>query len=266
MSYYAEIASFISQTILEAGAVLVEKFKNVTVSTKEGLHNTVTEADLLSQELITEKIVKFYPNHQILGEESDARPPLNSASLWIIDPLDGTNNYASGMPHFSISIAYCEQGVTKVGAVLDPLRNELFIAISGEGAFLNDQRITTATRPILAESLVCTGFYYDRGRLMELTLDAIKALFNNGLRGIRRTGSAALDLAWVACGRFDGFFEYQLSVWDYAAGWLLVTEAGGIISDRDGSGFSLQSIGVISGSQSVFEELLGIVQWSDDNL
>lgn len=266
MRYYFEIADFISELIREAGTILVDKFNDVSVSFKGEQHNTVTEADLLSQELITNKIVAKYPNHLILGEESEDRPPLNSEALWIIDPLDGTNNYASGMPHFSISIAYCERGTTQVGAVFDPLRNELFLAIKGEGSFLNGKKITTATRPVLAESLVCTGFYYDRGRLMELTLDAIKALFKNGLRGIRRTGSAALDLAWVASGRFDGFFEYQLSVWDYAAGWLLVTESGGIISDRDGSTFSLESVGVISGSKSVFEELLSIVSWDDEKV
>ncbi len=257
------IATLMRSIIVEAGNLLLDRFNNSEIFTKDSEYNLVTEADLLSEKLITEAIRSHFPDHAIIGEESGATPPLDSPHLWIIDPLDGTSNYASGMPHFCVSIAYAERGEVQVGAIYDPIRKELFFAERGKGATMNDKPITVSRRNRLAESLVCTGFYYDRGELMEKTVDMIKTLFHHGIRCIRRTGSAALDLCWVASGRFDGYFEYQLSLWDYAAGWLILSESGGTISDRDGSTFSLASIGVISASNTTFDELVSVVKWND---
>lgn len=263
MKEYNDVLRFIEEIIGEAGEVLKEKFLTARVSTKGDVQNTVTEADLLSEKLITNAIEKRFPNDLILGEEAEQQVALDCDALWIIDPLDGTNNYASGMPHYGISIAYCENGEPVVGAIFDPERGELFTAIKGNGAFLNGESIAVSKREKLEESLIATGFYYDRGALMEKTLDSIKNLFHHGLRGIRRAGSAALDLVWTAAGRFDGYYEYQLSVWDFAAGALIVREAGGIVSERDGSVFSLDSTGIIVASDSVVDELVSVVKWEE---
>lgn len=252
---------FISSIIKEAGTILLNKRAGVKVSCKDGLQNTVTDADLASEEYITRQIKRRFPEHSILGEEANQDVSLDEAQLWIIDPLDGTNNYASGIPHYSISIAYCESGVVLAGAVYDPSRDELFYAERGMGAFLNGERITVASRESLAESMVCTGFYYDRGQMMEETLESIKSLFHMGIRGLRRSGSAALDLAWTAAGRYDAFFEYKLHPWDFAAGILLVEEAGGIGYDIDGSTLNVHSKGAIVASSNVEKEFLETVKW-----
>ncbi len=260
-----EKLDFIVNVVKQAGALLNDKFLKTEVAVKGDLCNTVTEADLLSEKLITSAINEKYPDHSVLGEEEAATGvSLSAPQLWIIDPLDGTNNYASGMPHFSISVAYCESGVPVVGVVYDPVRDELFSALRGEGTRLNGKSVKVAERPVLAESLVATGFYYDRGLLMEKTLDSMKLLFHHGIRGIRRCGSAALDLAWVASGRFDGYFEYQLAPWDFAAGVLLVIEAGGIVCCGNGTPFTLAAEGIIAASDKIEEEFCNLIQWQKD--
>lgn len=255
---------FIESIIVDAGTILLEKQKDVTVSCKDGAKNTVTEADLASEAFITTKIKEQFPGHLVLGEEAHQDVSLDAEHLWIIDPLDGTNNYASGMPHFSISIAYCEKGEVIAGSVYDPSRKELFSAVKNSGAYLNGEKISVAQRETLAEALICTGFYYDRGQMMEETLEAIKRLFHKGIRGLRRSGSAALDLAWTAAGRFDGFFEYELHPWDFAAGILLVAEAGGVGSDIDGSSLSVKARGNIVSSPHIEKDFLEIVKWRLD--
>lgn len=224
-------------------------------------NNLVTETDLTCESEIASMIRSRYPSHAILAEERLDGTDALSERLWIIDPLDGTNNYAHGIPHFCVSIAYAERGEVIAGVVLDPMRNELFTATRGSGAFLNRERISVSGTKRVSASIITTGFYYDRGAMMEKTLDAIHSLFTADIRGIRRLGSAALDLCWVACGRFDGYFEYRLSPWDFAAGMLLVREAGGKCSDREGRGLGLTSKSVVVSNGMIHEEFLGIVKW-----
>jgi myo-inositol-1(or 4)-monophosphatase len=206
-------------------------------------------------------IRKKYPSHSVLAEERHEDTDVLSKSLWIIDPLDGTNNYAHTTPHFCVSIAYAEKGRILAGVVLDPMRKELFTAARGGGAFLNGTRISVSKTAVISRAIITTGFYYDRGRLMEKTLAAIHSLFKADIRGIRRLGSAALDLCWVACGRFDGYFEYRLSPWDFAAGMLIIREAGGKCSDREGKELGLTSKSAAVSNGRIRREFIRIVKW-----
>lgn len=235
-------------------------FGRAAISEKSS-QNLVTEADFASEKAITEAISREFPDHLFLREEGESTALGHEDHVWIIDPLDATNNYAHGIPHFSVSIAYAVKGIPVVGVVLDPVRQEEFYAMQGEGAFLNGQRISTSNRETLQESIIGTGFFYDRGALMERTLEGIRALFKKNIRGIRRSGGAALDLSWVACGRFDGFFEYQLEPWDYAAGALLVTEASGMCADRSGNPLRIDSRHIIASNSGIHEALVDTVQW-----
>ncbi len=231
---------------------------------KETSQNLVTQADLECEERITACIREVYPDHAFLLEEGQSTGGDESEHLWVVDPLDATNNYAHGIPHYSVSIAYVEKGETKVGVVLDPTRGELFTAVRGEGASLNGNPIKVTNTTALSEGIFATGFYYDRGVMMKRTLDAIHDLFRNNIRGIRRMGSAAIDLAWVACGRYEGFFEYQLHPWDYAAGSLLIEEAGGRCSDRQGRPLILNSGNIICSNGVIHEKLVEVVQWDGE--
>jgi myo-inositol-1(or 4)-monophosphatase len=246
-----------------AGKRLVELLGRATVEEKGSSQNLVTQADLEAEEIITAMIAEVFPDHKFLREEGESTGGAEADHLWVIDPLDATNNYAHGIPHFAVSIAYAEKGVPQVGVILDPMRDELFTGSRGEGAFLNGKPIHVSDHASLPECIIGTGFYYDRGALMERTLQAVHDLFKRNIRGIRRFGSAAVDLCWVACGRFDGFFEYRLAPWDYAAGGLIVEEAGGKCFDRGGGPLRLDSGNVIVANAAVAEELRDVVRWSE---
>jgi myo-inositol-1(or 4)-monophosphatase len=243
-----------------AGDILCAHFEKVTISQKAS-HNLLTEADLLSEQAVREIIRNAFPDHSFIGEETAAGNDLSAENLWIVDPLDGTTNYAHGIPHFSVSIAYAHRGEVKAAVVFDPLRRELFHAVKGDGAFLNDKPMNVSTRATVPEALVITGFYYDREETAGPTIDTLKKLFRANIRDMRRTGSAALDCAWVACGRCDAYYEYNLSVWDYAAGMLLVREAGGKCFDRLGNELALGSTGVVAVSRVLAEPVMEIVRW-----
>jgi myo-inositol-1(or 4)-monophosphatase len=197
-------------------------------------HDYVSEVDKLAEAEIIRELRRAYPRDAILGEESGQIG--KSRNVWTIDPLDGTHNYLRGFPHFSVSIALVENGEPVVGVVYDPLRDELFTASKGDGAFLNDRRIRVGKRDNLGGALLVTGFPYRQRRHLDAQMAMTRALLNEA-EDIRRTGSAALDLAYVAAGRVDGYFEIGLYAWDMAAGCLLVREAGGRYCDftgRDG--------------------------------
>jgi myo-inositol-1(or 4)-monophosphatase len=183
-----------------------------------------------------------------------------SENLWIIDPLDGTNNFSNDIPHFSISIAFAQRGKVQMGLIFDPCRKECFTAISGKGAYLNGQKINVSLKSDISHAMVATGFYYDRGEIMEKTLNTIHSLFIYKIRGIRRMGSAALDLAWTSCGRFDVYFEYFLSPWDFAAGMLILKEAGGICLDKFGNEISLDSEGIIATNKNLHKEMISYIK------
>ncbi len=264
MPLYADQLSLGRRLAKEAGDILVSYLGKAKVSEKSS-QNLVTEADLASEKLIVNGILERFPSHLLLREEGQSTAEGNEENVWVIDPLDATNNYAHGIPHFSVSIAYASAGKPRVGIIWDPIREEEFHAVENQGAFMNEEPIRTSDRKTLQESIIATGFYYDRGILMEKTLDGIRSLFHKNIRGIRRTGGAALDLSWVACGRFDGFFEYELEPWDYAAGSLLIQEAGGQCSDRSGHDLTLQTRNIVAANTKVYPALMETVCWTTPN-
>jgi myo-inositol-1(or 4)-monophosphatase len=217
----------------------------------------VTEVDRAAEATIIETLREVYPTHAILAEESG--PSGESDYLWIIDPLDGTTNFIHGFPQYAVSIALAHKGVLQHAVVFDPNRNELFTASKGAGAFLNDKRIRVSKRAKLDEALLGTGFPY---RMFE-HVDPYLAIFKEMTRrcaGVRRPGSASLDLAWLAAGRIDGFWEFGLSPWDMAAGALLILEAGGLVSDLAGEGNYLATGNIVGGTPKVFGQLLQAIQ------
>jgi myo-inositol-1(or 4)-monophosphatase len=243
-----------------AGRLVKEMQSDVKVSEK-AKNNLVTSADLAAEESIISTISKHFPSHSFCAEERHESTPREADNLWVIDPLDGTNNYAHGIPHFSVSIAYAQRGEVLTGVVFDPMRDECYTAVKGEGAFLNGNRIAVSSCDRLDQSIIATGFAYDRARIMERTLDAVHGLFKRNIRGIRRMGSAALDMCWVACGRFDGYFEHQLAVWDYAAGMLILREAGGVCDNGAGNPLALTATSIAVSNGKIHKEFLDVVRW-----
>ena len=230
-SYRQATLDLAKRAALEAGALLRENFRTDFRISKKGPIDFVTEIDLKSEQLILERIRSAYPDHRILAEEAGANSN-ESPFNWLIDPLDGTTNYAHGFPAFCVSIALEFGGRLETGVIYDPTANELFWASRGCGAFLNDRPIRVSDEGALGESLLGTGFSYDLGG-MRINLGLFHE-FMTRAAGVRRVGSAARDLSYVACGRFDGVWEFQLHPWDVAAGMLLVEEAGGRVTNFEG--------------------------------
>lgn len=229
---------------LEAGwagaAALLRLFRRDVSIQAKGVSNFVSEADLAAETAIVDVLRRAFPEHAIISEESHS-DRADATHLWVIDPLDGTSNYLHGMPHFAVSIGYFCEGVGQVGVICDPAHGDWYIAARGQGAWRNGESIHVSRATELSQAMVACGFYYDRGRMMEGTLATLADLFRRDIHGIRRCGAAALDLAYLACGWFESFFEYRLSPWDYAAGSVLVSEAGGRLSDCDGGTLPLGS-------------------------
>ena len=194
-------------------------------------HDYVSEVDRACEEEIVREIKRYYPDHAFLCEESGASG--DSESVWIIDPLDGTTNYLHGVPHFAVSIAYQVKGRTEHGVVYDPMRDELFSASRGSGAQLNNKRIRVSARKSLEGAVMATAFPFRQRGLLPSYSRLFQAVLTR-VEDFRRAGTASLDLAWVAAGRLDGYFEVGLKPWDVAAGTLLVREAGGVVLDFDG--------------------------------
>ncbi len=230
------IRSTLLVSLESAGGVLKETLGERRVVAQKSELSLVTETDRRSEEIIVKTILKNFPDHAILTEESPARG--QSPYRWIIDPLDGTTNFVHTFPVACVSIAFEDHGKITLGGVYDPFREELFYAERGRGATLNEQPIVVSQNPDLAHSLLATGFPYDRWQNADEYLSIFKA-FMLRVQGVRRTGAAALDLAYVACGRFDGFWENKLRSWDVAAASLVVEEAGGKSSDFRGEPLNL---------------------------
>jgi myo-inositol-1(or 4)-monophosphatase len=242
-----------------AGNVLLRYFDRIdslTITTK-GKNEFVSEVDRAAEEVIIETLRKAYPDHAILAEESGRSD--GNEFQWVIDPLDGTTNYLHGFPQFSVSIALKHKGVLEHGVVYDPLREEMFTASRGSGALLNDRRIRVTQRKGLEGALIGTGFPYREHSHLEAYLGMFRELIQK-TAGIRRPGSAALDLAYVAAGRLDGFWELDLSEWDIAAGTLLIREAGGTVTDIRGGDSHLQSGNLIAGGIKVHGALLQAIR------
>lgn len=220
----------------EAGRLLRARVGTTIDIGLKGDINIVTDVDLASERLIREAIASHYPRHQVLGEEGGLADS-SSDYRWVVDPLDGTTNFAHGFPIFAVSIALEYKSQTMLGVVYDPMRDELFAAERGAGATLNRRPIHVSKTAELSSSLLSTGFPYDIRTSSMNNLDHWKNFAMNA-QALRRIGSAALDLCYVACGRFDGFWELNLGAWDSAAGALIVEEAGGLVTDFSGQPFS----------------------------
>lgn len=219
----------------------------------------VSEVDSAAEEAIIDILLEAYPNHAILAEESGAQgDPEKSEYQWIIDPLDGTTNFLHGLPQYAVSIALKHRDILTQAVVYDPSKNELFTASRGHGSYLNDHRLRVSKRNQLSDCLIGTGFPFREF----LHINAYLAMFKDVIpkvSGIRRPGSAALDLAYVAAGRYDGFWELNLSPWDIAAGCLLVTEAGGLVGDLEGNDTYMRSGHIVAGNPKIFGQLLQVI-------
>ena len=222
-------------------------------------YNLVTVADVESEKAIASVIKDAFPEHQILAEEFE-KGDVNAEHLWIVDPLDGTNNFAHGLPHCAVSIAYYFRGNPICGIVNNPIRDDWYEATLGGGAFHNSKPVSVANHRSLSESLVGVGFYYDRGKIMEHTLNAVRDFFYRDIHGIRRFGTASLDLCMVGCGIVGAFFEFQLSPWDFAAGRLFIEEAGGQVTNCRGESLPLDIGGLVATNGLLHEQTLDIVQ------
>jgi myo-inositol-1(or 4)-monophosphatase len=232
--------------------------ENLQVSLK-GPRNFVTAADRRAEEIVREELAKARPDYGFLGEEGGAHAGADNSHRWIVDPLDGTTNFLHGIPHFAVSIALERSGVVVAALTYNPANEELFVAERGKGAFLNDRRIRVAARKQLADAVVACGLpHFGRGDLALARREIFAAQQHFG--GLRRFGAATLDLAWVAAGRFDAFWESNLSPWDMAAGMLLVREAGGFVSDLDGGDAVLTKGHVAAGNDTMHRELLRLLQ------
>jgi myo-inositol-1(or 4)-monophosphatase len=255
------LLNFAIQTARDAGGVLIDRLGRAHVSNK-GTIDLVTDADLAAEKLIIERIRSHYPRHAILAEESGASDgmtsfPGESEWRWIIDPLDGTTNYAHGYPCFCVSIGVARSGKVEIGVVYDPLRDEVFAAERGQGATLNGRRIRVSEVDDLNRAMLCTGFPYNVRERPDFARDFVN--FTMQAQAVRRDGSAAIDLAYVACGRFDGFWENGLNPWDVAAGILLIEEAGGRVTNYQNEPLDIYTPKVLATNGLVHEAMLRVL-------
>lgn len=235
----------INRAALEGGLEVRAKNRN----------DFVTQVDRAAEQAVIDVIRRAYPDHSFLAEESGAAPGARPEYLWVIDPLDGTTNYIHGFPQYCVSIALEHKGTLTQAVVYDPGKNELFTASRGRGAFLDDRRMRVSKCAHLKDALVGTGFPFKELSRLELYLRQLRTLMST-CAGVRRAGSAALDLAYVAAGRLDAFWEMGLSRWDMAAGALLIQESGGLVSDLQGGSGFLDSGDIVAAAPKVLPELL----------
>jgi myo-inositol-1(or 4)-monophosphatase len=238
-----------------AGSIINRASLNIDVLTvtHKTFNDFVSEVDRAAEQTIIDVLKDAYPEHAILAEESGAQG--DSDYLWVIDPLDGTTNFLHGFPQYAVSIALMHKKILMQAVVYDPGRNELFTATRGCGAYLNDRRLRVSKRTQLADSLIGTGFPFREMKHLDRYLAIFRDLVKN-TAGVRRPGAASLDLAYVAAGRLDGFWEFGLSPWDIAAGSLLIQESGGLIGDFAGNDGYLESGNVLAGNPKIFAQLV----------
>jgi myo-inositol-1(or 4)-monophosphatase len=254
------------QTLLraaDAGAKEMVRFFNgqFSISNKEGINNLVTEADHAAEKAIFDVIQSDFPDHGILSEEAGAIVQ-DTRYTWIIDPIDGTVNFAHGIPLCCVSIALEHEGSVIMGAVYNPFLHELFFAQKGWGASLNDKKIQVSSQENVGASCLVTGFPYTYLDMPNGPLTIFEKLIRKGIP-VRRLGSAAMDLCWVAAGRFDGFYEHKLQAWDSAAGWLIVEEAGGRVTDFNGQPYSPYQPHLLATNGHIHEDLLSIINGAE---
>ncbi|OSZ78552.1 inositol monophosphatase [Chitinophagaceae bacterium IBVUCB1] len=255
----AELKEVLLEATREAGKIIAEYFQgSFAVDNKEGINNLVTEVDKHAEKKIIEIIKAHYPTHSIISEEIGELMQ-DSPYKWIIDPIDGTVNFAHGIPLCCVSIGLKYEKQLILGAVYNPMMNELFFAEKGKGAFLNDKPISVSKKSDFRKACLVTGFPYKWPELKEHPIRVFERFILQGLP-VRRLGSAAIDLCWVACGRFDGFWEYNLSSWDVAAGYLIVEEAGGRITNFDGDRYSVFDKETLATNGHIHDEMLRIIK------
>lgn len=256
------LLNFAIQIAREAGGILIDRLGRALQVFQKGDIDLVTEADLASEKLLIERINSHYPRHRILAEESGASEGVGAVPgegewRWIIDPLDGTTNYAHGYPCFCVSIGVERAGRIEMGVVYDPTRDELFAAERGRGATMNERRVRVSAVEDLNRAMLCTGFPYNVRERPDFARDFTN--FTLQAQAVRRDGSAALDLAYVACGRFDGFWENGLNPWDVAAGVLLIEEAGGRVTDFRGGPLDIYTPKVLASNGLLHEAMLRVL-------
>ncbi|WP_435011564.1 inositol monophosphatase family protein [Tundrisphaera lichenicola] len=240
----------LEQTIAEqaaraGGEVAARYFRDGVQMRSKSASNLVSDADIEAEHAIAGVIKAAFPDHAILGEEA-YQGDAAAEHLWVVDPIDGTNNFAHQIPHFGVSVAYYRGGVAQCGVILNPIRDEWHVAARGQGAFHDGRKVEVGTQARIDEVLVGVGFYYDRGAMMEATLEAVRDLKRAMIHGIRRFGTASLDLCNVGLGRFGAYFEFELSPWDFAAGRLFVEEAGGLVTDARGGSLPLGKSSILA--------------------
>jgi myo-inositol-1(or 4)-monophosphatase len=264
-SFY--LCSMLKETLInatEAGARVIQHFfnkKNLQVSNKEGINNLVTEADHASEKAIIDTIKQSFPDHFILSEEV-GEIVMDSQYKWIIDPIDGTINFAHGIPICCVSIGVEHEGRMVLGAVFNPFLNEFYFAEKGMGATLNNEKISVSLETEVTKSCLVTGFPYTYLDMPNGPLQCFDRFIRQGIP-VRRLGSAAMDLCWVAAGRFDGFYEHKLNAWDSAAGFLLVEEAGGKVTDFKNDYYSPYQPHILATNGHIHEEML---KWVNNTL
>ncbi|MEX2604120.1 MAG: inositol monophosphatase family protein [Gracilimonas sp.] len=258
-NYKAELNAA-KKAAAEASKIIQEYADKASFDIKlKGKNDLVTDADVAAENKIIEVLNQAYPDDQILAEESQKKSSLPESRIWIIDPIDGTTNFAHAFPRYCVSIALWENNEPKVGLVLEVANQELFTATEGSGAFLNDKPIHVSKNNNPSSSLIGTGFPYNNLNLVDNYLKLFKRMMEK-THGVRRPGTAAWDLCNVACGRFEGFYEYGLSVWDVAAGALIIKEAGGVITDWAGGDKWLFGQRIIAGNEALHEFLKKEIQ------
>ena len=247
--------NFAKQLALDAGSLLVQRLGSARITNKGDI-DLVTEADIAAEQLIIDRIRSHFPRHAILAEESGEAVSLGDGNSWkwIIDPLDGTTNYAHGYPCFCVSIALEHEGELELAIVYDPMRNEMFAAERGQGTTLNDRRVRVSEVDELKNAMLCTGFPYNVRERPDFAREF--ARFTMIAQAVRRDGSAAIDLAYVACGRFDGFWEDGLNPWDMAAGVLLIEEAGGVVTNFQNEPLSIYTKKVLATNGLLHQTML----------
>jgi len=237
-----------------SGQILRERVDSIReVRTKKSAVDLVTDVDVASEQQVLATLLEAFPGHSVIGEEGGTRTGSDPRFRWFVDPLDGTTNYAHGFPFFCVSIGLEVDGELALGVVYSPCMEELFVAEAGQGATLNGRRITVSSITNLRDGLLATGFPYDRAEFPK----ALKSfeVMSMHCQAVRRAGSAALDLCYVACGRLDGFWEHRVQPWDLAAGALIVTEAGGQVSTTDGGRFDVEAGQVLASNGTVHAEM-----------
>jgi myo-inositol-1(or 4)-monophosphatase len=253
------------QTIAEeaaraGGAVAARYFREGVTMRSKDVANLVSDADVEAEHAIAGVIARAFPSHVILGEEAHQAGNADAEHLWVIDPIDGTNNFAHQIPHFAVSVAYYHAGVAQCGVIFNPIRDEWHSAARGQGAFHDGRQVHVDEATRLDEVIVGVGFYYDRGAMMEATLDTIGELKRKQIHGIRRFGTASLDLCMVGLGRYGAYFEYQLSPWDFAAGRLFVEEAGGKVTDARGGDLPMGKSSILATNGKLHEAMLEVTR------